>query len=365
MYMGNVMTALANASVVALADIFDGSDASIATLGATIANGAMVGTDGTPSDSVSNAGGVLTGLLTRGLYAFAISQIWPQSGNYAFVLDSGSACGTVDPLPAYMSSDTMHKTWACYQGKLYYLVYPAAASSTACSPNCEGETCSPGCGNSFFSPPPGIDNLDGTKYAGVTISDLISGSVSTYVHNGNANGGGAADPSDPATFSQLISGDITTPGFLTLPVCSADVAYNGWSTVSDKTTPNWPCVAPPPPDDCGDSTFVDTTTSASPLASDCMGIVNNIKGTQGEWTTPTALRQTRDIATFGTCRFTVWASDTTLNVNFKVGAEDVVDIIKDAITRFGEGNKGHIGATGVMPCNGDTFQKQGVQWSIH
>lgn len=70
----------------------------------------------------------------------------------------------------------------------------------------------------------------------------------TYIKNGKQNGAPAANITDSVTYSDLFNTDITTPGYVRLPVCSADMAFHAWLTAGEHGNggiadePNWPCV---------------------------------------------------------------------------------------------------------------------------
>lgn len=115
--------------------------------------------------------------------------------------------------------------------------------------------------------------------------------------------------------------------------------------------------------DCGDSTFEDQTSDASPLADDCRAIIENIQDDGStQWTTQVVGQRQREIASAGTCAFGVEATTTNGNVNFRVGGQDVIDLINESISRFGWSGK--VGAKGDMTCNGND-KGQAVQWGIY
>jgi hypothetical protein len=60
---------------------------------------------------------------------------------------------------------------------------------------------------------------------------ILSRSLQTYKNNGNKNGAAAAKITDSATLTDLINQDITTPGFIRIPVCSADEAFRNWANM--------------------------------------------------------------------------------------------------------------------------------------
>jgi hypothetical protein len=180
--------------------------------------------------------------------------------------------------------------------------------------------------------------------------------VRSYQANNNANGGPVADPSAQSTFDDLFGQDYTTPGFINIPVCTpemAQTAYDYWSTNSSITQmANYPCVVPPSPKECGTSTFTDATSSASPLVTDCQQIVTNIAGTQGLWEVESAIKNDQhQLVQFGTCAFGVTGTIGTGDVDFNVGAQDIVDIINTSIQMFA--SNGLVGASGNMTCQGD------------
>lgn len=159
-----------------------------------------------------------------------------------------------------------------------------------------------------------------------------------------------------------MANDITTPGFIRLPVCTSDVAHAAWSLVSDKDTANWPCTVAPSKDDCGSSTFINQGSDASPSVEDCMGIVKNIQGTQGEWEIENAVEQQHQIVQNGKCKFGVQGKKINGNIDFFVGAQDIVDIITEAVAQFGSG--GVVGAKGNMDCKGDVSTVP-IEWGIY
>lgn len=138
-------------------------------------------------------------------------------------------------------------------------------------------------------------------------------------------------------------------------------AWNGQGGPS-TSTPNYPCIIPTGKDDCGDSTFVDQTSNASPKVSDCQQIVRNIQGTDGEWGVENAIGAQHQLVQFGECKFGVQGQGKNGNVHFKVGAQDIVDIINDSIQRFG--GSGRVGAKGVMSCRGNV-EGQDVEWGLY
>ncbi|KAK8070737.1 hypothetical protein PG997_010940 [Apiospora hydei] len=125
-----------------------------------------------------------------------------------------------------------------------------------------------------------------------------------------------------------------------------------------------PATTPPPPhahdsrhDVCGASTLENRSSSASPRAEDCRQLARRIAGGGGMWTfgdLGSGVQQT--LATYGTCAFGAEALDwfpyvvrgTSYFQHAKVGSQDVVDLVEDAVDRFEwEGLVGARGSCGV------------------
>lgn len=194
---------------------------------------------------------------------------------------------------------------------------------------------------------------------------LMHRSVKTYFANGQKNNGGAADPTNPNTFDSLTQGNITTPGYIRLPVCTETIARLSWEnadkTESVRDQPDFPCNMNNGKDYCEDSTFEDQTSNASPPVEDCLQIVKNIEGTDGSWNT--FIETQRQLVSYGNCKFGVTGKGRKGNSNFDVGAQDIVDIIRDAVKKFGN-EDGKVGAKGVMQCSGN-IKKQKVEWGLY
>lgn len=365
-YMGNAVNAWGNVTEMSLKKLFNGEPASVELLTSLIANGHFV--DGSvggglayPDFDISHDSPTMADVrasISKAFFAFGIPNIWSVSGTTAFIMDSGFDCGTVDPMGEYLDQDTQHKTAGCYNGKLYYLAYPSGVAEY-----CTGGGGAVTCRDNKFSAPPGIDTLDGTRFGGVKVSDLITGAVRTYIQNGNKNGGEQTDPTNGGSLDDLMDQDVTTPGFIRIPVCSASIAFAAWSDTSiSPGVDNYPCYIKPSISDCENSSFEDQTSDASPSTSDCMGIVNNIKGTQGEWEVENAIGNQHQLVQFGGCQFGIQGLNKQGNVDFHIGAQDIVDIITESIKRFG--GSGKVGAKGRMGCKG-TVNTQDVEWGLY
>lgn len=189
-------------------------------------------------------------------------------------------------------------------------------------------------------------------------------SVNTYQNNNNANGAPAPSPYDPTTVANLIQGDFTTAGYIRLPVCSPDMAFAAWNQAGgpSTSTPGYPCIPAMGVNDCGTSTFVDQTSSGSPMVADCLEIVKQIEGKHKSWEVENAVEQQHQLLHHGTCQFGVQGTSINGNINFHVGSQDIVDIINQSVKQFG--GSGRVSAKGDMSCQGDV-KGQPVHWGLY
>jgi hypothetical protein len=365
--MGQVISAWGNVTEAALAKLFDGTDPSIDTLTSLIWDGKLIegavnsSPASPPTTEPLGSDTALQASIARAFFAFAIPAIWSVSGLSPFVIDAGYACGTIDPLGEYLSPDSMHAAYACYNGNLYYLATPEGKALRCETGGCRG--CQVSCRKNHFSTPPGLGSLQGAAFGGISVSDIIVGAVRTYIQDGNQNGGAAADPRAAGTLDDLYHQDITTPGYVRIPVCSAEMAFKAWSRLGgpDTSAPNYPCIVEGV-NDCGESTFADQTSDASPSVADCLGIIKNIQGTNGEWEVENAAGHQHRVVSFGSCTFGVQAKGKHGNIDFHIGSQDIVDIINVAVQSFG--GSGKVGAKGQMSCRG-TVKGQDVEWGLY
>lgn len=118
---------------------------------------------------------------------------------------------------------------------------------------------------------------------------------------------------------------------------------------------------------CGDSTFVNQNSAASPLIADCMRIVDNLSvwsvGTNGKatWEVESFAKQHHQLVQYGTCAFGV-QGNMGGDAYFYVGNQDIIDIIRSSVEKFGAG--GTVGAKGDMTCHAGSFPPT-VTWGIY
>jgi hypothetical protein len=120
--------------------------------------------------------------------------------------------------------------------------------------------------------------------------------------------------------SNMIDVDVTTPGFMRIPVCSAERAYQSWDTTGKGSIDNYPCDIPSGKSTCEDPSFIDQTTDTSPLVTDCQTIIRNIEGDGStDFNHEVVGHPHREILSYGTCAFGIEATKTDGNVQFTVG----------------------------------------------
>ncbi|KAJ5726918.1 Glycoside hydrolase superfamily [Penicillium malachiteum] len=358
--MGSVLLGWTSVTENQLYTLFNGSDAGITLLTTLISDGKLIeGSGGSPEVSYKaddSTTSQVEDFIGKAFFGFSIPALWTAAGTAAFVVDSGYPCSAQNPLTDYMTADTQESTYVCYNDNLYYLVYPEGTWV-----GCTGDD-EEACSQSYFTAPPGLSTLSSSTWGGITLSDLIEGSVNTYVANGNANGGSVANPLDVQTLQDLSNQNITTPGYIRLPVCSAQVAWASWSnpSQSNSSAPDYPCNPLQGITKCSGYTYTDETTSASPAVSDCQVLMSNIAGTDGEWTT--GIGSQRAIATYGTCKFGVQNDGVTGDVTYYTGSQDIVNIITESISLYEW--EGLVGAKGYMECGGDAGSQK-VEWGLY
>ncbi|KOS19720.1 hypothetical protein ESCO_001358 [Escovopsis weberi] len=138
-------------------------------------------------------------------------------------MESGAPCDSSQSLKKYLDNGTINATGICYEDKQYFLVQPAGSSTKG-----------------TFSAPVGLDMLNQGHWDGITRDTLITGSLRTYAANGNQNGG-VINLKERNTLLDLFYGDITTPGFMRLPVCTSEQALQPWRGRKPKSNLYYPC----------------------------------------------------------------------------------------------------------------------------
>ncbi|KAL4758186.1 chitinase [Aspergillus foveolatus] len=375
-HMGQVIAGWDSVTFIVLTNLFDGSPESIKTLTDIISDGKLIpgNATGDPPDGdeekvKENAADELRTNIVKCITGYIIPALWRQSGSYTFIIDAGHRCGESKDISKWFDEDTQNATDVCVGEYQHYLAYPDGdARECPCVHLTDSGPCQTICRDNTSSAPTGLEYItSGSNYYGITKEGLVTGSVRTWIKHGRENTAkpGDGDPTNDEVITDPTNLDVTAPGYMSIPVCSAERAFQSWKTQSNpNATPHYPCDIPAGKDDCGKSTFVDQTSDASPKIKDCRQILLNIQDDGGtEWRTQVAGKNQREIASHASCHFGVEATKVDGNVNFVDGGQDVIDIINDAIAQFGN-KDGLVGAMGEMSCNGNVHD-QAVLWRIY
>ncbi|KAF2008965.1 hypothetical protein BU24DRAFT_497543 [Aaosphaeria arxii CBS 175.79] len=228
-YMGSAVWGWSNATAFALSALFNGGDKNIDLLWDTISGGKLVWGQvdrDKPQFRIMDVVELAANIL-KSTFAIAIPELWKVTKSHVFVVDSGFGCDDNKPPNDYLTEEAISIAGVCHEEKMYYLAQPKGNSKSG-----------------KFSPPKGIKSLDGEAFGSVTKEDLVKGAVRTYLKNGGVNGGGLPDLTNDETINDLLNVDITTPGYIRIPVCSAADALQSWRTKGSDTAENYPCNVP-------------------------------------------------------------------------------------------------------------------------
>ncbi|KAL0937981.1 uncharacterized protein CTRU02_207712 [Colletotrichum truncatum] len=221
-----------------LAQIFSGSNATtLGMLDSVIRDGMM---NMVPVDI--NLSGMVDVVKTI-MFGQMIPIAWKvaPAGYKPFILKTGDACSDTMPktLDPYMTQKTHEKTGVCWNGNQFYVL-------TVGTYRVDVQVDTPGLPDS--DPPfqamdsANHDVLDGEKWGGITLDDVVISSYSGYLNNGNRNGYNLTlDDTNGAVDQLMWSGGVRTPGFFALPVCTSL-----WNTLmqiagSPEDKPDYPC----------------------------------------------------------------------------------------------------------------------------
>ncbi|KAK3312158.1 hypothetical protein B0H66DRAFT_578425 [Apodospora peruviana] len=356
-FMGQAIEGWEDITSRSLKKMLNGTDESLEILDKLLANGAMYPKGEAPDSDLD-----LFKNIRKSFFAYAIPILWFRAGYYPFIIDSGAACGTTNPITKYMPENVQQITGVCFKNREYFLAMVDG----------DPQTCTEaGCDDNKFSAPRGIEFLKNGDYGGLTKDDIVAGAMSTYIANGLKNGAdpGSVDVTNPESADALYNMDITTPGFISLPVCSPQVAWKSWDASTGKvgapgkgSTPNWPCDAVKGLSKCGEYEFDEGSTGAdSPSVTDCEQIIRNIQGdTTTDWSQEVVGKPWRDLKAGG-CKFSFRASKINGNSVFYVGGQNVIDLIEQSVKDFAKDGK--VSASGHMTCGGSAV-KQWTEWKL-
>ncbi|KFY56270.1 hypothetical protein V496_06715 [Pseudogymnoascus sp. VKM F-4515 (FW-2607)] len=186
----------------------------------------------------------------RTFYSMAIPLAWTLSGHNLFIIDSGLDCTAPSPTSEQDDILPINQKFnvVCNTNKLYNIAgIPPGEEAQWALPGTGGGYCSPfgpACSVDTyinnFEALPGLNALDGSNYGAITTGEIVRGALATYAKFGGKNGSPAPDMTDKNTVDAMYSGDITTPGYIRLPICGPLEAWANWAS-DDEPSANYPC----------------------------------------------------------------------------------------------------------------------------
>ncbi|KAJ4258177.1 hypothetical protein NW762_008322 [Fusarium torreyae] len=188
----------------------------------------------------------------RAINSFLIPLAWSMSpdGVYPFIATADVAC---DESPGWNKGDFFNQyNYAvkdsalegakhCYDGKPYWLF-----GGRDVSKQCDSKSGDSWCGE--FDVAPGIKDLRKGTFSGISLENVIAGSVKTKKANGGKNGGYRPNIESPSkdTLQTFLDNSIESPGVWSIPICPLEEVLENYYRVysnSIKVGSNFPCNA--------------------------------------------------------------------------------------------------------------------------
>lgn len=147
--------------------LFNGSDSSIDMLNNLIKDGKLMSNAYSSIDDIT-----IQGLMEKALFAILIPVAWgltPELG--VVVIDAKVPCDTIDPFEWFdLKEEDGAKSWVCHKDKMYYLL-----AANGKQEHCNWDEHVWDCFPLPFSLPPGLMELDGTKWGKLTKEEIVQG----------------------------------------------------------------------------------------------------------------------------------------------------------------------------------------------
>lgn len=138
--------------------------------------------------------------------------------------------------------NAIEETKVCIDGKPYWLVAVNEPRNGQCEAMGFGTCPTP---RPTLRVPPGLKDLDGKKWGGLTKEDLVRSALSAYKANGDKNGWAAMDVGSDAGIDDIVENGPLAKGVVNIPICSRNEAANnaGWSGPNgqQKDATHYPC----------------------------------------------------------------------------------------------------------------------------
>lgn len=201
--------------------IFSGRADTISQLGFAMQNGALM-----PNNDLGIDEGPFKDSINGLIYAKLLPQAWtqnPERHNIPLVWETEDSCDGSDRRTTkdLFADDVAAKTRVCIDNVAYYVLNGLAGELDSCI-ECLNTEDKPS-----YEPLPGgtHDELDGTRWGGITLEDMVKSIKGGFDANGGKNG--YEQPTDipegdPSEYFDNLS--LSNPGFWTgIPYCTKDM----------------------------------------------------------------------------------------------------------------------------------------------
>ncbi|KAK0117589.1 hypothetical protein ONS95_011925 [Cadophora gregata] len=209
-------------------EIFGGEDLSI--IDGLMKGGASAGVYGDSPISMEDQ-------IYKAMVAQMIPIAWnANSDGSPFLMTSedfgGKGCDGIDPSKV-ISKDINHASFVCIDGQGYWLLMAFVQSS------CDTGNCQP---DLALNKVPGVAKLDGSRFGGLSLTDLATSSVNSFKANGNKNGWKIPDPAtDTDSMWDIAENGVRAKGMFNVPICSGYEALSNLIDRIGEKKGNWPC----------------------------------------------------------------------------------------------------------------------------
>ncbi|KPM45713.1 hypothetical protein AK830_g824 [Neonectria ditissima] len=180
----------------------------------------------------------LDGQIKKAIYGQLIPYAWSVGSSevYPFMLATGKPCSETGA--DHVPKGATH--WCITnegQEEGFYLMGTFGSSTCVFEDPFTGYKCYD------YKAPPGVDELDGTKWGGVTQEDIVVAAYNTWFANGRTNAK-RPEESDITNDDMILSeSNIRAAGLVWFPVCSTEEAHNNWGRFARGygKSDNYPC----------------------------------------------------------------------------------------------------------------------------
>ncbi|KAK7423884.1 hypothetical protein QQX98_000755 [Neonectria punicea] len=254
--MGTLFEAWIDAELEFLSELFNGTNESITTLEGLVKDGLAleITRDLDLGDFVNVAQKIMYTQLMPTAWKISSRSIdaLPQKMEPMIMMVPGDCITSGDELNMYLNEDDAAKMAVCHDGHTFYLGYPSFAMFMKRPEGKDSEKTA-----WQLKPLPGgtTDELDGTKWGGVKLEDLVISAYEGWRLNGGK--GGYEIPESSRAIDGLgteggliMEQGVRTPGFSKIPICTPDravaaagdwVSSQFYDMMPDEDAQKFPC----------------------------------------------------------------------------------------------------------------------------